>query len=116
MDEARERADLLQQYGVQYAVNSVPSAAITKLHGDERDEAIAPDVGRAILHFDVDCFYAQVEELNNPELRGRPLGVTQKYLVVTCNYAARERGVTKLMSTTDALRACPSLVLVRCAL
>lgn len=38
------------------------------------------------MHVDVDSFYAQVEELRNPALRGRPVGVTQKYLVVTTNY------------------------------
>lgn len=37
-----------------------------------------PDTARVILHFDVDCMYAQAEELRNPALAGRPLGVTQK--------------------------------------
>lgn len=37
--------------------------------------------------------------------------MTQKYLVVTCNYPARARGVTKLMRTSEALRRCPELVL-----
>lgn len=72
-----------------------------------------PDHTRAIIHFDIDCFYAQAEEVRNPKLRGRPLGVTQKYLIVTCNYEARQRGVTKLMGITDALAKCPELALVR---
>eukprot|EP00306_Pavlova_sp_CCMP459_P021913 CAMPEP_0185550872 /NCGR_PEP_ID=MMETSP1381-20130426/22634_1 /TAXON_ID=298111 /ORGANISM="Pavlova sp., Strain CCMP459" /LENGTH=95 /DNA_ID=CAMNT_0028163689 /DNA_START=12 /DNA_END=296 /DNA_ORIENTATION=+ len=46
-----------------------------------------PGVSRAVVHFDVDAFYAQVEELRDPSLRDRPMAVTQKYLVVTCNYA-----------------------------
>jgi impB/mucB/samB family len=54
----------------------------------------------------------QVEEARNPALRGRPLGVTQKYLIVTCNYAARARGVTKLMGIADAQARCPELALV----
>lgn len=37
----------------------------------------------------------QVEEVNNPSLRGKPLAVTQKYLVVTANGVARAAGVTK---------------------
>ena len=41
----------------------------------------------------IDCF--TVEECRNPALRGKPLAVTQKYLVVTANYPAREAGVTK---------------------
>jgi len=67
---------------------------------------------RVIVHIDVDSFYAQVEELRDPSLPGRPLAVTQKYLVVTCNYAARARGVTKLMATATALAKCPELACV----
>lgn len=68
---------------------------------------------RVILHFDMDCFYAQVEMIRNPELRAKPLGVQQKYLIVTCNYVAREMGVAKLMSVKEALEKCPDLVLVK---
>eukprot|EP00899_Mesostigma_viride_P027400 jgi/Mesvir1/7845/Mv11779-RA.1 len=68
---------------------------------------------RVIVHLDVDAFYAQVEEVRDPSLAGRPLAVTQKYLVVTCNYAARAQGVGKLMATTEARRRCPALV-TRC--
>lgn len=68
---------------------------------------------RVILHFDLDCFYAQVEMIRNPALRTKPLGIQQKYIIVTCNYVAREHGVTKLMSVTDAVEKCPQLVLVK---
>ena len=51
------------------------------------------------------------------------MGVTQKYLIVTCNYPARATGVTKLMGIVEAKKKCPDLVLVngedltvRCAL
>ncbi|KAG1663320.1 hypothetical protein FOA52_006279 [Chlamydomonas sp. UWO 241] len=82
-------------------------------HGHGGGEGGHPcDVGRVLAHFDVDCFYAQAEELRNPALAGLPLGVTQKYLVVTCNYAARAQGVTKLMGIQQAQAKCPSLVLV----
>ncbi|XP_016409438.1 DNA polymerase iota isoform X2 [Sinocyclocheilus rhinocerous] len=68
---------------------------------------------RVILHFDLDCFYAQVEMIRNPALRNKPLGIQQKYLIVTCNYVAREHGLNKLMSVTDAVEKCPQLVLVK---
>ncbi|XP_055678232.1 DNA polymerase iota [Lutzomyia longipalpis] len=68
---------------------------------------------RVIIHIDIDCFYAQVEELRNPQLRDKPLGVQQKNIVVTCNYPARERGVDKLMPVAEARRRCPELQLVR---
>ncbi|XP_053768748.1 DNA polymerase iota isoform X3 [Desmodus rotundus] len=50
--------------------------------------------------------------ISNPELKGKPLGVQQKFLVVTCNYEARELGVKKLMTVRDAKEKCPQLVLV----
>lgn len=42
-----------------------------------------PDSTRVILHFDIDAFYAQVEEMRDPSLREKPLGITQKFLVVS---------------------------------
>jgi len=76
------------------------------------EAAVQPDVSRCIVHVDVDCFYAQAEELRRPEYRGKPLAVQQKNIVVTCNYAARARGVGKLMLIKEALQRCPELVCV----
>uniref|UniRef100_A0A1A9ZSU6 UmuC domain-containing protein n=1 Tax=Glossina pallidipes TaxID=7398 RepID=A0A1A9ZSU6_GLOPL len=67
---------------------------------------------RAIIHLDMDYFYAQVEEIKNPSLCSQPLGVQQKNFVVTCNYKARFHGVKKLMLVADAKRLCPDLILV----
>ncbi|CAH7034175.1 Poli [Phodopus roborovskii] len=50
--------------------------------------------------------------ISNPELKDKPLGIQQKYLVVTCNYEARKLGVKKLMTVRDAKEKCPQLVLV----
>ncbi|KAI9556726.1 hypothetical protein GHT06_016517 [Daphnia sinensis] len=66
---------------------------------------------RVIIHIDIDCFYAQVEMILNPSLRGKPLGIKQKNIVVTCNYEARALGVEKLMTIKSALEKCPSLIL-----
>eukprot|EP00898_Chlorokybus_atmophyticus_P003178 jgi/Chlat1/3861/Chrsp26S04150 len=73
----------------------------------------SPQTDRVIIHVDVDAFYAQVEERRDPSLRERPLGIQQKYLVVTCNYPARARGVGKLMPIDEAFTRCPELVLVK---
>ena len=67
---------------------------------------------RVVAHFDADCFYAQVEELRDPSLASRPVAVTQKYLVVTANYAARKAGVGKLMSVAEAKRLCPDAAFI----
>ena len=73
----------------------------------------AENHSRTIIHLDLDCFYAQVEEVLDPSLKGKPMGVRQKQIIVTCNYAARSRGVTKCMFLKDALEVCPELEL-RC--
>lgn len=67
---------------------------------------------RTIIHLDMDYFYAQVEEIRDPTLRSKPLGIQQKNIIVTCNYIARQHGVSKLMLLSEAKKRCPSLVLV----
>jgi len=67
---------------------------------------------RCIIHIDIDCFYAQVEMNKNPGFRDRPIGVQQKNLVVTTNYAARKVGVPKSGWVQDLLKICPTLVLI----
>ena len=50
--------------------------------------------------------------LNDSSLRGCPLGIQQKNIVVTCNYVARQMGVAKYCTVAEAKNACPALVLV----
>jgi nucleotidyltransferase/DNA polymerase involved in DNA repair len=71
------------------------------------------DLSRVIAVFDADYFYCQVEinESGEQSLRSRPVAVFQKHVVVTCNYKAREFGVRKLISLTEAKRLCPELIL-----
>ncbi|KAF7592858.1 hypothetical protein BBP40_012337 [Aspergillus hancockii] len=76
--------------------------------------ALAPprDDHRVIIHFDYDCFYASVFEVEQPVLRTLPLAVQQKQIVVTCNYEARRRGLRKLQLIKEAKQLCPELVIV----
>lgn len=67
---------------------------------------------KVIVHIDIDCFYAQVEEIADFSLRDRPLGIQQKTCLVTCNYKAREFGLKKLMFIPEAQKLCKELVLV----
>lgn len=67
---------------------------------------------RTIIHIDLDCFYAQVEMLKNPDLASKPVGIKQQHYVITSNYVAREYGIRKCMLITEALALCPKLVIV----
>ena len=71
---------------------------------------------RKIIHVDMDCFYAAVEEREQPHLRGVPMGVggshTRRGVLTTCNYEARKYGIHSAMPTFQALARCPHLVVV----
>jgi len=58
---------------------------------------------RVIVCIDIDCFYAQVEVINDPSLKGLPLCVQQQNLAVTANYEARSLGVAKGMVSTNTV-------------
>jgi DNA polymerase iota len=65
-----------------------------------------------VLHLDIDYFYAQVEEVMNPELKEKPFGIQQGVNIVTCNYIARSFGITKWHPLKECLEKCPDLVVV----
>eukprot|EP00842_Homolaphlyctis_polyrhiza_P005552 jgi/Hompol1/5999/HPOL_000665-RA len=56
--------------------------------------------------------FAQVEEVLDESLRTKPVGILQKHIIVTCNYAARAQGVGKLQLVSDAKKACPALTII----
>lgn len=71
---------------------------------------------RYILHGDLDAFYASVEQLDNPELQGKPLVVggspETRGVVAAASYEAREYGIKSAMAMSVAMRMCSSLVRV----
>jgi DNA polymerase IV len=70
-----------------------------------------------VAHLDLDAFFAAVEQLENPELRAKPLVVGGdphgRGVVATANYVARRYGIHSAMSAAEALRRCPQAVFVR---
>ncbi|WP_067625433.1 DNA polymerase IV [Alicyclobacillus acidiphilus] len=73
---------------------------------------------RAILHVDMNAFYASCHAAAQPEAyRGKPIAVagspeTRHGIVVTASYEARRRGVRTTMNVAQARRLCPDLILI----
>ena len=71
---------------------------------------------RKIIHIDMDAFYASVEQMDNPELRGKPIavgGAENRGVVAAASYEARKFGVRSAISGVLAKKNCPELIFVK---
>lgn len=71
---------------------------------------------RKIIHIDMDAFYASVEQMDNPALRGKPIAVggsENRGVVSAASYEARKFGVRSAISGVLAKKYCPEIIFVR---
>lgn len=70
---------------------------------------------RAIVFIDMDAFFASIEQLDCPDLRGKPIGITNGEIgtcFITCSYEARKYGIKTGMRVKQARQLCPEVIQV----
>lgn len=88
-------------------------------HIKEFDLGLKDNSRKVFYHLDLDAFFAQVEQRDNPELKGKPVSVggwedSNAGIVMTASYEARKYGVSTGISVIDAKKICPTLISLPC--
>ncbi|NOT33630.1 MAG: DNA polymerase IV [Candidatus Eisenbacteria bacterium] len=92
----------------QAPVNAESCAAV---EAEKHQSGSAADPARWILHVDIDAFFAAIEQLRDPRLRGKPV-IVGAGVIASCSYEARRFGLKAGMSLSEAKRLCPDAVIL----
>ncbi|KAK1359024.1 DNA polymerase kappa [Heracleum sosnowskyi] len=116
-NEARKEAEMkvkIENMRLQYAKLTASDICHYQKVADKRivELEITRDLSRIWLHIDMDAFYAAVETLSNPSLKGKPMAVGGMSMLSTANYEARKFGVRAAMPGFIARKLCPDLIFV----
>jgi len=90
---------------------AVVSAGHVEHAAAEPAQPAGHDRAPAILHVDIDAFFASIEQLRDPRLRGRPV-IVGAGCIASCSYEARHRGLRAGMALSEAKRLCPDAVIL----
>ena len=92
---------------------SLPEAPVgpSEAQPAPRSEPVSPGPIPNIVHVDVDAFFASVEQVLNPKLRGKPV-LVGRGVVASASYEAKMQGVKTAMTFREAMRICPKAIVV----
>ncbi|XP_074345062.1 DNA polymerase kappa isoform X1 [Apium graveolens] len=116
-NEARKEADMkvkIENMRLQYSKLTASDISHYQKVADKRilELETTRDLSRIWLHIDMDAFYAAVETLSDPSLKGKPMAVGGMSMISTANYEARKFGVRAAMPGFIARKLCPELIFV----
>lgn len=100
-----------------FEIKKIPRSARDPLFADFFFQCYPSTMERIVMHLDMDAFFAQIEERENPRFKGKPLVVGAdpkegkgRGVVSTANYEARKYGIRSALPISQAFKLCPEAV------